>query len=79
MFQMILLRGDYENSIILKKISSLFQYSERTDASTETKNTSAESSLSQLFGARKNRAWQDQGAPRPLGAKDLEQSKDAKI
>jgi hypothetical protein len=36
-----------------KKISSLFQYSERPIASTETNDTLTESSDSQLFGARK--------------------------
>ena len=36
-----------------KKISDLFQYSERTIASTETNNTSTESSDTQLFGAEK--------------------------
>ena len=37
-----------------KKFSSLFQYSERTIASTETNNTSTESSDTQLFGAGKS-------------------------
>ena len=36
-----------------KKISSLFQYSDRTVASTETNDTSTESSDTQLFAARK--------------------------
>ena len=36
-----------------KKISSLFQYSERTIASPETNNTSKERSDTQLFGAGK--------------------------
>jgi hypothetical protein len=48
-----------------KKFSSLFQYSERTVASTETNDTSAESSRSQLFGARRTRAWHDQGGATP--------------
>ena len=39
-----------------KKISSLFQYSERTIASTETNDTSTESSVTQLFGA-----WKSEG------------------
>ena len=38
-----------------KKISSLFQYSERTIASTETNDTSTESSDTQLFGAGKSK------------------------
>jgi hypothetical protein len=37
------------------KISSLFQISERTIASTETNNTSTESSDTQLFGAGKSK------------------------
>ena len=43
-----------------KKFSSLFQYSDRTVASTETNNTSAESLGSQLFGTRKIWAWHGQ-------------------
>ena len=37
-----------------KKFSSLFQYSERTIASTETNYTSTERSDTQLFGAGKS-------------------------
>ena len=48
-----------------KKISSLFQYSDRTVASTETNNTSAESLGSQLFGARWKRAWHGQEGATP--------------
>ena len=48
-------------------ISSIFfQYSERTIDSTETNNTSAESSWSQLFGARRKRAWHDQEGATPI-------------
>jgi hypothetical protein len=38
-----------------KKISDLFQYSERTIASTETNDISAESSDTQLFAAGKSK------------------------
>ena len=62
---MILLWGDCENSIILKKISILFKYSERTVASTVTNDISAESSWSQLLGARQTRAWHDQEGVTP--------------
>ena len=48
-----------------KKISSLFQYSERTIASTVTNDTSAESSWSQLLGARQTWAWHDQEGVTP--------------
>ena len=50
-----------------KKIFLLafFQYSDRTVASTETNDTSAESSWSQLFGARRKRAWHDQEGAMP--------------
>ena len=48
-----------------KKISSLFQYSDRTVASTETIITSAESSWSLLFGARKTMAWHGQEGAMP--------------
>ena len=40
--------------------SSFFQYSDRTVASTETNDTSAESLWSQLFGGRRTRAWHGQ-------------------
>ena len=43
-----------------KKISSLFKYFERTIDRTGTNDTSAESSWSELFGARRKRAWHDQ-------------------
>ena len=46
--------------------SSFFQYSDRTIASTETNDTSAESSWSQLFGARRKRAWHDQEGATPI-------------
>ena len=46
-------------------MSSLFQYSERTIASTVTNDTSAESSWSQLLGARHTRAWHDQEGVTP--------------
>ena len=62
---MILLGGDCENCTFWKKFSSLFQYSDRTVASTETNNTSAESLGSQLFGARKKRAWHGQEGATP--------------
>ena len=45
--------------------SSFFQYSERTIASTETNNTSAESLWSQLFGGRRTRAWHGQEGATP--------------
>ena len=48
-----------------KKISSLFKYSERTVTSTVTNNISAESSWSQLLGARQTRAWHDQEGVTP--------------
>ena len=48
-----------------KKISSLFQYSERTVASAVTNDTSAESSWSQLLGARQTWAWHDQEGVTP--------------
>ena len=48
-----------------KKISSLFQYSETTVASTVTNDTSAESSWSQLLGARQTWAWHDQEGVTP--------------
>ena len=48
-----------------KKISSLFKYSERTVASTVTNDISAESSWSQLLGARQTRAWHDQEGVTP--------------
>ena len=54
-----------------KKISSLFQYSDRTVASTETNDTSAESLGSQLFLDRKGRGMVRR-VPSPLAAKDIE-------
>ena len=36
---------------------AVFQYSERTKATTETNNTSKESSKSQLLGAKKTKGW----------------------
>ena len=44
-----------------KKKSSLFQYSDRTVASAETNDTSAECLGSELFGARRTRAWHTVG------------------
>ena len=41
------------------------QYFEGTIASTETNNTSAERSCSQLFGARRTRAWHGQEGATP--------------
>ena len=54
-----------------KKISSLFKYSERTVACTVTNDTSAESSVSQLLGARQTRAWHDQEGVTPTFRKDI--------
>ena len=45
--------------------SSFFQYFDRTAASTVTNDTSAESSWSQLLGARQTRAWHDQEGATP--------------
>ena len=45
--------------------SSFFQYSDRTVASTETNDTSAESLWSQLFGGRRTRAWHGQEGATP--------------
>jgi hypothetical protein len=54
-----------DNSFSLPKkrniFSSRFQYSERTKATTETKNTSKESSETQLIGARQIKVWHYQG------------------
>ena len=54
-----------------KKFSSLFQYSDRTVASTETNDTSAESLGSQLFGARRTWAWHGQEGAAPTCRKTL--------
>ena len=58
-----------DNSFSLPKkrniFSSRFQYSERTIHSTEGNFTSAESSWSQLFGAKRTRAWQCQVGATP--------------
>ena len=43
-----------------KKFSSFYQYSDRTVASTETNDTSAESLGSQLLGDRRTRTWHGQ-------------------
>ena len=54
-----------------KQMSSHFQYSERTKATTETNNTSKESSEHQLLGARKTIVWHYQGAPRLFAVKSI--------
>ena len=55
-----------------KKFSSLFQCSDRTIAITETNDTSAKRMGSQLFGARRTRAWPGWRVPRPFSAKHIE-------
>ena len=63
---MILFSQSPQSNIISKNISSsFFQYSDRTIASTVTNDTSAESSLSQLLGARQIGAWHDQEGATP--------------
>ena len=51
---------------------AFFQFFDRTLASTETNNTSAESLGFQLFGARRTRAGMVRRVPLPLAAKDIE-------
>jgi hypothetical protein len=56
-----------------KKFSILFQYSERTIASTETNNTSTERSDTQLFGAGKSKGVAlSEGLHAHLLQKDIE-------
>ena len=50
---------------------SLFQDSEGTSTSTETNNTSYESPDTQLFGARRMRAWHNQGGATPTSRKTV--------
>ena len=60
--------GDCENCIISKKISSPFQYSDKTIASTETNNISPQSSWSHLEPGGQGRGM-IKGASRLLVAK----------
>jgi hypothetical protein len=50
---------------------SLFQNSKGTSANTETNNTSYESPDTQLFGAKRMRAWQHHGVATPTFSKTV--------
>ena len=65
----------HRRSVIVRrnhpKIGNLFQDSDRTSTSTEINNTSYESPIIQLFGARRMGAWHHHGGATPTSRKTV--------